>query len=334
MVYEIPEAEMRQLVSAKVESQFARSFKYVESLNAQVVAPSAGPPSFLDDELFAFNVISGDELSIFPDQSEFLRRLSQMNLGRGVMNIPGTVVTIQNGSVEVAQPCDESQLATIFENKGEYLQQYKADWAERIAHEKATWGVPGLDVLQTLKLWWEPLMSMAPTLCSLVGANCLIRSGTNEILIDFAAHQVRAHANEPYGFRFEIPSEILESVISVRAVDWSNSLFLSCRFKAWREGEFNEYLYNFFKSLNPDRMSRTESEARGKVTKQEDSDEIELGGYTMERYCPHRKADLSIFGECDGKVLTCTLHGWKFDLETGKCLTADDKALRVRRSNN
>jgi UDP-MurNAc hydroxylase len=41
MVYEIPEAEMRQLVSAKVESQFARSFKYVESLNAQVVAPSA-----------------------------------------------------------------------------------------------------------------------------------------------------------------------------------------------------------------------------------------------------------------------------------------------------
>jgi UDP-MurNAc hydroxylase len=167
-----------------------------------------------------------------------------------------------------------------------------------------------------------------------VGANCLIRSGTNEILIDFAAHQVRAHANEPYGFRFEIPSEILESVISVRAVDWSNSLFLSCRFKAWREGEFNEYLYNFFKSLNPDRMSRTESEARGKVMEQEDSDEIELGGYTMERYCPHRKADLSIFGECDGKVLTCTLHGWKFDLETGKCLTADDKALRVRRSDN
>jgi UDP-MurNAc hydroxylase len=54
----------------------------------------------------------------------------------------------------------------------------------------------------------------------------------------------------------------------------------------------------------------------------------------MERYCPHRKADLSIFGECNGKVLTCTLHGWKFDLETGKCLTADDKALRVRRSNN
>jgi len=334
MVYEIPEAEMRQLVSAKVESQFARSFKYVESLNAQVVAPSAGPPCFLDDDLFAFNVISGDELSIFPDQSEFLRRLSQMNLGRGVMNIPGTVVTIQNGSVTVTQPCGDSELNAIFANKSAYLQQYKADWAERIAHEKTTWGVPGVDVLQTLKLWWEPLMSMAPTLCSLVGANCLIRSGANEILIDFAAHQVRAHANEPYGFRFEIPSEILESVISVRAVDWSNSLFLSCRFKAWREGEFNEYLYNFFKSLNPDRMSRTESEARGKVVKQEDSDEIELGGYTMERYCPHRKADLSIFGECDGKVLTCTLHGWKFDLETGKCLTADDKALRVRRSNN
>jgi nitrite reductase/ring-hydroxylating ferredoxin subunit len=27
------------------------------------------------------------------------------------------------------------------------------------------------------------------------------------------------------------------------------------------------------------------------------------------------------------------LHGWKFDLETGKCLTADDRRLRVRRAD-
>jgi nitrite reductase/ring-hydroxylating ferredoxin subunit len=25
------------------------------------------------------------------------------------------------------------------------------------------------------------------------------------------------------------------------------------------------------------------------------------------------------------------LHGWRFDLDTGRCLTADDRALRVRR---
>jgi nitrite reductase/ring-hydroxylating ferredoxin subunit len=28
----------------------------------------------------------------------------------------------------------------------------------------------------------------------------------------------------------------------------------------------------------------------------------------------------------------CTLHGWKFDLETGECLTAQDRKLVVRRA--
>ena len=32
-------------------------------------------------------------------------------------------------------------------------------------------------------------------------------------------------------------------------------------------------------------------------------EEIELGDYVMERYCPHRQADLTVFGEVDGGVL-------------------------------
>ena len=30
---------------------------------------------------------------------------------------------------------------------------------------------------------------------------------------------------------------------------------MSLRFRAWREGPFNEYLYNFFKSLSPERQA-------------------------------------------------------------------------------
>ena len=46
------------------------------------------------------------------------------------------------------------------------------------------------------------------------------------------------------------------------------------------------------------------------------------------RSVPYARA---VFGEVDDCTLTCTLHGWRFDLETGRCLTADDRALRVRR---
>jgi UDP-MurNAc hydroxylase len=45
-----------------------------------------------------------------------------------------------------------------------------------------------------------------------------------------------------------------------------------------------------------------------------------------------------VFGEiqtvdgCDQVV--CTLHGWRFDAETGRCLTSGDHPLRVRRRSD
>ena len=75
MVYDMPDERKRALCAAKVESQFARAMRYVESIDARAVVPSAGPPAFLDDELWHLNMIRGDELSIFPDQRAFLARL-------------------------------------------------------------------------------------------------------------------------------------------------------------------------------------------------------------------------------------------------------------------
>ena len=54
----------------------------------------------------------------------------------------------------------------------------------------------------------------------------------------------------------------------------------------------------------------------------------------MQRRCPHLKADLSRFGIIDGNVLTCQLHGWKFDLPTGRCLTSAGHQLRARRTDD
>ena len=148
---------------------------------------------------------------------------------------------------------------------------------------------------------------------------------------------MRAYAGEPYAFRFDIDRELVETVVAERAVDWSNSLFLSCRFSAWREGDFNEYLYNFFKSLSVERMRRTEAEAVRKLDPPTETEpEIELGDYVVQRRCPHRNADLTVFGEIEsgdsGDELVCTLHGWRFDCATGRCLTAADHHLRIRRS--
>jgi UDP-MurNAc hydroxylase len=100
-----------------------------------------------------------------------------------------------------------------------------------------------------------------------------------------------------------------------------NSLFLSLRFRAARRGAYNEFIYTFFKCLAPERLSYAE----GWYAEQEEPDDlIRIGDYLVQRRCPHLKADLARFGVLgDDGVLQCGMHGWRFDLATGRCLTSD-----------
>jgi UDP-MurNAc hydroxylase len=333
MVYELDPDTMRHLVDAKIESQLARAMRYVESIDARAVVPSAGPPCFLDPALFPFNVVTGDEPSIFIDQRTFLARLAAAG-HEGVLAIPGTAIDVSPDGIAVTQPVPDDEVAAIFEHKGEYLRRYQADWSDWLEGMHKEWAAqPETDLVPTLKEWWEPLLASCPTVREGIGAACLLRAGEVEILIDFPAGEVRPYAGEDHGFRFEIERSLVEKVVAERAVDWSNSLFLSCRFRAWRRGEFNEYVYNFFKSLSPVRMRRTEAEALRKLHPPTETEpDIELDGWIVQRRCPHRNADLSVFGEVHGCELVCTLHGWRFDLETGKCLTSAGHPLRARRA--
>jgi UDP-MurNAc hydroxylase len=350
MVYEFDDATMRRLVDAKIATQLQRAMRYVESIGARAVVPSAGPPCFLDPTLFHLNVVTGDEPSIFVDQRTFIRRLAAAG-HEGVLAIPGTAIEVTPRSVDVRHPIADDEVAEIFERKGEYLRGYQADSAGRLSAMHERWAAqPDTDLVPALQEWWGPLLAMCPTVREAVGAACLLRAvssghrpdpGTSgqrpdvrdvEILIDFPAGEVRPYAGEPYGFRFEIERKLVEKVVAERAVDWSNSLFLSCRFQAWREGDYNEYVYNFFKSLSAERMRRTEAEALRKLhPPTEVEPDIEIDGWVMQRRCPHRNADLSVFGEIHGCELVCTLHGWRFELETGKCLTSAGHELRIRR---
>jgi UDP-MurNAc hydroxylase len=332
MVYDQPREELMALSASKVESQFARSIRYVDALGARVVVPSAGPPCFLDEDLFSVNMIDGDELSIFPDQTEFIARLARSSNNNAVMNIPGTAISVSPTEVRVQHCVSDEEVQRPFVHKREYLLEYQADWAVWLRDTKASWLVNNTNLVSELQAWWEPLLAMAPSLRAAIGGNCLVKTEGEDILIDFPNGKISAYNSEPIKFRMEIGRPLLEGVVRQKAVDWSNSLFLSCRFTAWRDGSYNEYLYNFFKSLSVERMRRAEQEVARKNSAQDEvSNEIELGGYVMQRYCPHRKADLSEFGVIEGDHVVCTLHGWKFQLSDGACLNADDHKLSVRK---
>ncbi len=220
-----------------------------------------------------------------------------------------------------------------FAEKEAYLREYQRDRAGWLASEVASWSHGRRDLLGELAAWFEPLVARAPITSAGIAGAVVIDVGDEAIAVDFVEGRVRPwRPGEPYVYKVDVDRRLVESRdarLDERHVeDWVNSLFLSCRFVAHRPGPFNEYVMTFFKALSEERIDYVEvchREARA-------ADEwFERDGWRIERWCPHRQADLTRFGEIDGGVLTCSLHHWRFDLATGRCLTSDDRHLRCER---
>ena len=83
-------------------------------------------------------------------------------------------------------------------------------------------------------------------------------------------------------------------------------------------------MYSFLKCLSAERIAYAEGCYAEQVSGKEF---FECAGYLIQRRCPHMKGDLTRFGQVEDGILTCTLHGWRFELATGRCLTSDDRRL-------
>ena len=104
MVYDYPDNAQQVLGHKKRVAQSARAFRYIEVLDPAFVVPSAGPPCFLDDDLFEHNDIHGNEWNTFPDQPTFLRYIEEQGRAGGRLMLPGTVADIGPGRMDVTPP--------------------------------------------------------------------------------------------------------------------------------------------------------------------------------------------------------------------------------------
>lgn len=327
MVYEMAPATKRELGRRKRTNGMARARRYVEQLKASYVFPFAGPPAFLDDELFGFNDLGDDDANVFPDQTVFLDHLRAHDIEGGRLLLPGSTVTLDGDRCHVDHSGWPGDIDAPFTDKARYLRAYQQRQRPRIEAEKATWPHHRVDdLVAALRDWWEPLLRRADMTCAGVGGGVVIDVGDEAVLVDFVERRVGPWRGEPAPYRFAIDRPLVESCVLRHAEDWVNELFLSCRFRATRQGPYNEYVYNFFKSLSPERMRHTERYYRHLSPTRE---LVRFGDYLVQRRCPHLRADLVRFGEASDGVLTCTMHGWQFDLATGRCLNSDDRRLHT-----
>jgi UDP-MurNAc hydroxylase len=324
MVYQYPEKMLQALGRKKRENEMARALRYIREIDATFVVPSAGPPCFLDDHLFDFNDFERNPTNTFPDQQCFIEYMQEQGLDNGRLMIPGTVATITRDAFTTRHPFPEDEVAAIFTQKRAYLEAYRERQMPYIEAQKASWPRGQVDILASLKEWFEPLLEQADMTAVGVNGRVLIDCDVQQIVLDFHTRKVYAWQDEEWDYRFHIDRALLEYCILNHEEDWINQIFLSCRFEAQRKGAYNEYVYNFFKCLSPERLQYAEGYY---AEKSSDKQLWETDGYRIQRRCPHLKADLTRFGKIENGVLTCTMHGWQFDLETGRCLTSEGHPL-------
>ena len=336
MVYDIPAEEEARLIADKRRRQTERAFSYLDMVEARLVVPSAGPPCFLDDETFHLNDFTGCEAdatpTIFPDARSFVREMSADGRDHHRLLIPGSVLEVGgDADGQVTHPVDDDRVDAIFEDKRAYLERYQADTADVRAAIRASWPTDTTDLLSQLAEWIDPLLAVAPLTRKGVGGAVELSDGQGfRAVIDMVEGRVRAaEPDERTPFRFTADRRLLESSVRRRVEDWCNELFLSCRFEAHRSGAYNEYVYTFFKSLSPERMAYAERYYAEQLADAE-TEWITCDGWVVEARCPHQRARLDRVGSVEGEVLTCGLHGWQFDLNTGECLTSEGAVLRVR----
>jgi UDP-MurNAc hydroxylase len=334
MVYEMPQTARTALGKQKRSRQIDRTICYIHDLKASWVFPIAGPPCFLDDELWALNDLGADEANTFMDQQAFIDEYHGRGHANGVIMLPGSVSELAEHQCTVTHPV--SDVRRFFAHKEDHLLAYRERQRPVIEAEKASWHHPDVDLLGQLKKRLEPLLDKSVHLADRIGGPVLLDlvgddgEPVESILIDVPAQQVRRYVDEEVGYRFTTKRALVEHLLHTGEADWVNSLFLSCRFSAKRHGRYNEAVFVFFKCLSDERLQYAE----GWYAEQEpDAEDITLDGWVVQHRCPHLKADLSRFAVINDNVLTCQMHGWQFDLDTGRCLTSTDHEIRAQRAN-
>ncbi|WP_324291301.1 Rieske 2Fe-2S domain-containing protein [Paractinoplanes pyxinae] len=334
MVYEFPDRMKSTLGRRKRKNGMSRALQYINQYGAAQVFPFAGPPCFLDDDLFHLNDFANSDDNTFPDQMAFLDFLTEQGVQNAHLFLPGTVVELgRDGSFAIEQ-VPQDVIDDIYQDRTRYMRAYQARSRPKLDAERASWPSDTSDLLAQLKEWIEPLLAHADHICAGVNGRVLFdvrpdgaEQQPEHIVFDFLDRRVKHWAGEDCRYAFRVARPLVEDLVRTREQDWVNHLFLSCRFAAQRKGAYNEYVFSFLQAMSPRRLEYVE---RYYAEQNEEAEFARAGEFIVQRHCPHLGADLERFGVVSRGVLTCQLHGWQFDLATGNCLTSDDRKLVAR----
>jgi UDP-MurNAc hydroxylase len=327
MCYEYPAERSRELSRQKRLAKFAYCRRALKVVNPVMAFPFAGPPAFLDPELFPYNeeMVAG----IFPDQKQVADWMAEKGAPNNLVLLPGDTWDVDKR----AKLADPHWRDFSFEDRAKYLNDYAKRRREHVDAVLDRHPSPKSSLWEPFEAHFQWMLTLSPYFNRKINMPVgfdITGPGGGEWTVDFRAGQegVRKGING-FGYKFRIDSRWLPMLLD-GSTPWEDFL-LSLRLRATREPDlYNDHLLGLLKFADAESLQAVED-----FEKAEKSDEwitIHSEGrlYRVSRYCPHAGNDLLQTGEVlPGGILQCGAHHYDFDLKTGRCLNSECAPLKV-----
>lgn len=317
--YEYNSTEYERISTQKVLSKFNSVAKAISTLSPRVYLASAGPPCFLDPDLFSINL---ERVNTFPQAWEFLGYLDQRLAGQETswpLLMPGDVLDVPKGSVVESggERVGEADRAAYLQ---EYARRYAGLFAARSAAARAE--EPGRVLAELAPVLREKLDAFelydrVPTFLFFGLSDLPERL----LKVDFARRDVEevAAVDEPEFYRLLAPASQVRRVLD-GVVSWEDFAH-TFRLRLARNPDVYHTSISAFIRLDPSDLERFCEKMLAIEARQERIlKEADGARYVVDRYCPHQGGDLAYGWIEEGRYLVCPRHGWRYDLENeGAC---------------
>ncbi|MBB5978376.1 MBL fold metallo-hydrolase [Kribbella solani] len=325
--YEYDEVERERIATIKRVGKFKAVTRLVRQIEPRFVMPYAGPPCFLDDDLFELN--SGlSPGGIFPDQGEALAWLGDRIPSQAAAYLlPGDRIRLADLSIVHDPHWAGFALDSGPQERRRYLSAYAARRRRAIEAAWAANPEPGPGLADRFKAHFESLGTLSEYFLARIGMTVRFvvegpyggvwdaHIGPDGVVVDVDGGS--GHAD----YCLTMDGRWLDGVVTGRT-RWEE-LLLSLRFTARRDPDrYNDYLVGLLK--HADRAALRAVEAFEAARDPEDTTAVTVGSEQVyvSRYCPHAGEDLAETGVVVNGVLRCLGHNFEFDLTTGACLNA------------
>jgi UDP-MurNAc hydroxylase len=336
--YDYESADRDRISEAKRVGKFKAVTRLVRSVRPRLVLPYAGPPCFLDPDLFELNGgLHGP--GIFPDQREALAWLQDRLPDQSATYLlPGDRVELKDLAVSRDTHWRDFSLDSTPEQRRRYLEEYARRRADDVARAWRLNPEPAADsgLADAFAAHMKSLSTLSEYFLARIGITLRfevagpaggtwdVHLGPDRTTVDLDGGA--GHAD----YLLRMDARWLAGVVSGRT-RWEE-LLLSLRFSARREPDrYNDYLVGLLKHADIAALRAVEEFEAARDPFEMVEIEHEGQRVSVSRYCPHAGEDLAETAVVTGGVLRCLGHNFEYDLVTGECLNARSAPLTVAR---